>query len=131
MEKKLRTASLTLEDFLDQLQQIKRMGPLSQLVEMIPGMSRVTRNMPTSALDDRQLKKVEAIIYSMTPLERRRPELIDGSRRRRIAAGSGTTPADVNQLLNQFNQMRKMLKQYGQMLSGRGGRRLPTNLFGL
>jgi len=131
MEKKLRTASLTLEDFLDQLQQVKRMGPLSQLIEMIPGMSRVARNMPTSALDDRQLKKVEAIIYSMTPLERRRPELIDGSRRRRIAAGSGTTPADVNQLLNQFNQMRKMLKQYGQMLSGRGGRRLPTNLFGL
>ena len=131
MEKKLRTASLTLEDFLDQLQQIKRMGPLSQLVEMIPGMSRVARNMPSSALDDGQLKKVEAIIYSMTPLERRRPELINGSRRRRIAAGSGTTPADVNQLLNQFNQMRKMLKQYGQMLSGRGGRRLPTNLFGL
>ena len=131
MEKKLRTASLTLEDFLDQLQQVKRMGPLSQLIEMIPGMSRVARNMPTSALDDRQLKKVEAIIYSMTPLERRRPELINGSRRRRIAAGSGTTPADVNQLLNQFNQMRKMLKQYGQMLSGRGGRRLPTNLFGL
>ncbi|MBI2887062.1 MAG: signal recognition particle protein [Chloroflexi bacterium] len=131
MERKFRTASFTLEDFLDQLQQVKQMGPLSQLLEMIPGMSRVAKNLPASALDDRQLKKVEAIIYSMTPLERRRPDVIDGSRRRRIAAGSGTTPADVNQLLNQFHQMQKMMKQYSQMLSGRGGRRLPGNMFRL
>ena len=129
MERKLRTASFTLDDFLDQLQQVKQMGPLSQIIEMIPGMSRMAKNLPASALDDRQLKKVEAIIYSMTALERRRPEVIDGSRRRRIASGSGTAPSDVNQLLNQFTQMQKMMKQYSQMLSGRGGRRMPPNLF--
>ena len=125
-EKKLRTASFTLVDFLDQLQQVKKMGPLSQLLEMIPGMSSMAKKLPAAALDDRQLKKVEAIIYSMTPRERRRPDILDGSRRRRIANGSGTTPADVNQLLNQFAQMQKMLKQYGNMFSGKAGaRRLP------
>ena len=128
-ERKLRSASFTLEDFLDQLQQVKQMGPLSQLLDLIPGASRMAKNLPAGALDDRQLKKVEAIIYSMTLQERRRPEVLDGSRRRRIAVGSGTTPADVNQLLNQFNQMQKMFKQYGQMLSGRGGKRMPPNLF--
>ncbi len=125
-EKKLRTASFTLVDFLDQLQQVKKMGPLSQLLEMIPGMSSMAKKLPAAALDDRQLKKVEAIIYSMTPRERRRPDILDGSRRQRIANGSGTTPADVNQLLNQFAQMQKMLKQYGNMFSGKAGaRRLP------
>lgn len=129
-EKKLRSASFTLEDFLDQLQQVKKMGPLSQLLEMIPGMSSVAKKLPNAALDDRQLKKVEAIIYSMTPAERRRPDILDGSRRRRIAKGSGTTPTDVNQLLNQFTQMQKMLKQYGGMLAGKSGaRRLPTGPF--
>ena len=129
-EKKLRTASFTLEDFLDQLQQVKKMGPLSQLLEMIPGMSSMAKKLPTAALDDRQVHKVEAIIYSMTPRERRRPDILDGSRRRRIAKGSGTTPADVNQLLNQFSQMQKMLKQYGNMFSGKGGaRRMPQGPF--
>ncbi|MSQ26641.1 MAG: signal recognition particle protein [Dehalococcoidia bacterium] len=129
-EKKLRTASFTLEDFLDQLQQVKKMGPLSQLLEMIPGMSSMAKKLPAAALDDRQLKKVEAIIYSMTPRERRRPDILDGSRRRRIAKGSGTTPADVNQLLNQFTQMQKMLKQYGNMFSGKAGaRRMPQGPF--
>lgn len=125
-EKKLRTASFTLEDFLDQLQQVKRMGPLSQILEMVPGFSGMAKKLPAGAMNDQdgQLKKIEAIIYSMTPVERRRPEVLDGSRRRRIAKGSGTTPADVNQLLNQFNQMQKMLKQYGQMM-GKGGGRLP------
>ncbi len=136
-EKKLKTASFNLEDFLEQLQQVKRLGPISQLLEMIPGMSSMAKKLPTAALDDNQLKKVEAVIYSMTARERRRPDIIDGSRRRRIAAGSGTTPADVNQLLNQFNQMQKMMKQYGSMLGGKGGKggkgskgkRLPTGMF--
>ena len=128
MERKLRSASFTLEDFLGQIQQMKRMGPLSQILEMIPGVSKLTRNLPANAVDDGQLKRVEAIIYSMTPRERRRPELIDGSRRRRIAKGSGTHPADVNQLLNQFNQMKKMMKQYSLFLSGKGGKRPPMNM---
>ncbi len=135
-EKKLKTASFNLEDFLEQLQQVKRLGPISQLLEMIPGMSSMAKKLPTAALDDNQLKKVEAVIYSMTARERRRPDIIDGSRRRRIAAGSGTTPSDVNQLLNQFTQMQKMMKQYGAMLGGKGGKggkgkRLPTGMFGM
>ena len=127
-EKKLRTASFTLEDFMEQIQQVKQMGPLSQLMEMIPGINKVAKNMPKGAIDDNQFKHVEAIINSMTPRERRYPDTIDGSRRRRIAKGSGTTPADVNQLLNQFRQMQKMFKQYGNMLSGQGGKRAPMRM---
>ncbi len=123
LERKLRRAEFTLEDFLEQLQQVKKMGPLTQLAEMIPGFSRMARQgrVPAGALDDRQLEKVEAIVYSMTPPERRRPDIIDGSRRRRIARGSGTTPQDVNQLLNQFRQMQQMVKA----LSSGKGRGLP------
>lgn len=110
MERKLRRAEFTLEDFLEQLQQVKKMGSLGQLMEMVPGFSRLGRRLPTGALDDRQLARVEAIVYSMTPQERRYPDIIDGSRRRRIARGSGTTPQEVNQLLNQFRQMQKMVK---------------------
>ena len=127
-EKKLRTASFTLEDFMEQIQQVKQMGPLSQLMEMIPGINKVAKNMPKGAIDDNQFKHVEAIINSMTLRERRYPDTIDGSRRRRIAKGSGTTPADVNQLLNQFRQMQKMFKQYGNMLSGQGGKRAPMRM---
>ncbi len=127
-EKKLRTASFTLEDFMEQIQQVKQMGPLSQLMEMIPGINKVAKNMPKGAIDDNQFKHVEAIIHSMTLRERRYPDTIDGSRRRRIAKGSGTTPADVNQLLNQFRQMQKMFKQYGNMLSGQGGKRAPMRM---
>jgi len=108
LEKKLRKAKFDLEDFLEQLQQIKRMGPLSQLAELIPGLPH--HKLPLQ-VDDKQLKKVEAIVLSMTPEERRNPEIIDGSRRRRIAQGSGTTLQDVNRLLNQFRQMQKLMKQ--------------------
>ncbi|MHB1005823.1 MAG: signal recognition particle protein [Chloroflexota bacterium] len=130
LEKKLRTATFDLGDFLSQMQQIKKMGPLSQLLEMIPGMGNMMKQVPAEALDDKQLKRVEAIIYSMTPLERHRPELIDGSRKKRIARGSGVAPQDVNQLLNQFKQMQKMMKQ---MTAGRGGkmRGLPKLPFGM
>ena len=116
LQKKLQSASLTLEDFLEQLQQVKKMGPLNQLMDMIPGFSRLTKQLP-QGLEEKQLKKVEAIVLSMTPEERRKPSIIDGRRRRRIALGSGTTPQDVNQLLNQFNQMQKLMKQFG---SGKG-----------
>ncbi len=110
-EKKLRKGEFTLEDFLDQLQQVKRMGSFSQLLGMIPGMNKLAKQMPSDAVTDHQIRRVEAIIRSMTIEERRHPEILNGSRRRRIAAGSGTTPADVNQLLNQFRQTQKLMKQ--------------------
>ncbi|MBI4304303.1 MAG: signal recognition particle protein [Chloroflexi bacterium] len=112
LERKIRHASFNFEDLLDQLQEIKKMGPLSQLVEMIPGMSALSRKLP-GGLDEKQPKKIEAIIRSMTLEERRNPGVIDGSRRRRIAQGSGTTTQDVNQLLNQLRQMQKLMKQFG------------------
>ena len=110
MEKKLRTATFNLEDFLDQIQQVKKMGPMSQLIEMIPGLSSLAHRLP-EGVDEKQLKRVEAIIFSMTPEERQHPDIIDGSRRRRIARGSGTSPQDINQLLNQFRQAQKLMKQ--------------------
>lgn len=121
LEKKLRTATFDLDDFLGQLRQIKKMGPLSQLVDMIPGFSGMAKKMPV-AVDDNKLKLIEAIILSMTPAERHHPNMIDGSRRRRIARGSGTTPQDINRLLNEFRQMQKLLKQFE---SGKGKGMLP------
>ncbi len=117
LEKKIREATFDLDDFLEQLQQVKSMGPLSQVMEMIPGFSGLKGNLPTEEASEDNIKKAEAVVYSMTPYERRRPEMIGGSRRRRIAKGSGTTPQDVNQLLNQFKQMKKMMRQ---MTSGKG-----------
>ncbi|MDQ3855849.1 MAG: signal recognition particle protein [Chloroflexota bacterium] len=116
LERKMRTATFTLEDFYNQLQQIKRMGPLTQLLEMIPGMGSAIRQNDVQ-IDERELKRVEAMIQSMTPDERHHPEIIRGSRRKRIAAGSGTTVSDVNALLSQFSQMQKMMKQ---LTSGKG-----------
>jgi signal recognition particle subunit SRP54 len=108
MEAKLRRADFTLDDFLTQIRQVRRMGSLKGLLGMLPGVGRQLKNMQ---VDERQLDRVEAIILSMTPAERRNPKIIDGSRRRRIAAGSGTNVQAVNQLLQQFRQMQKMLKQ--------------------
>lgn len=116
LERKMRTATLDLEDFLEQMQQLKKMGSLTQLLEMIPGISQLTRRGPLE-VDEKRLKRMEAIILSMTPEERRSPDIIDGRRRRRIALGSGTTPQEVNQLLNQFRQMQTLVKQ---MRSGKG-----------
>lgn len=110
LERKIRHASFDLQDLLEQLQQIRKMGPLGQLMELVPGLSGLSRNLPLGA-DEKQPKKVEAIILSMTPQERRNPNILDGSRRRRIAHGSGTTSQDVNQLLNQLRQMQKLMKQ--------------------
>lgn len=113
-----------LEDFLDQLQKIKKMGPLSQLLEMVPGLGTQLRQAKSEISDD-DYKQVEAIIHSMTPQERRHPEIISGGRRRRIARGSGTATADVNQLLTQFKQMQKMMAQFGAMAK-KG--KMPKNL---
>ena len=108
LEHKLRKQEFTLEDFLEQLQQIKKMGPLQDLLAMLPGTH--SKAFKGIQLDDRSLVKVEAIINSMTIKERRFPNILNGSRRKRIAIGSGTTVQDVNRLLNQFEMMRKMLK---------------------
>ena len=109
---KMRSNTFNLEDFLDQMQQIKRMGSMKDLLAMIPGMSGAMKDLP---IDDDALKPIEAIIRSMTPDERRNPDKINGSRRKRIAAGSGTEVRDVNDLLKQFEQMRKMMKSMTNM----------------
>ena len=109
LEKKLRKDRFTLEDFLQQLQEMKKLGPLEEIVKMLPGV-----RLPADArVDEREMKRTEAIILSMTRLERERPNVIDGSRRRRIASGSGTTVQDVNRLLRQFEQAQQMMKRFG------------------
>jgi signal recognition particle subunit SRP54 len=118
LEEKLRKAQFTLEDFLDQLQQVQKMGPLGQLMGMIPGMGGMAKE-AQDAVDRGDLKRVEAIIRAMTPRERRDPQVLNGSRRRRIAAGSGTSLTDVNRLVKQFGEMQKLMKQ----LSGGGAKR--------
>jgi signal recognition particle subunit SRP54 len=125
MQKKMATASFDLEDFLNQMRSVKKMGPLTQLLEMIPGMGQAMRDpQMKEALEGDQMKMAEAIILSMTREERRNPDMISGSRKRRIAAGSGTTPQDVNQLLTSFKQSQKMMKQVmGMQNQGRKGRR--------
>ena len=119
LEKKLRENALTLDDFLGQLQQVKKMGPLKDIIGMIPGMGK---KMEGVNVDEDQLKKVEAIIRSMTLEERMRPEIVEGSRRHRIANGSGTKANDVSQLQKQFKQMKKMFRQFG----SNDGKFLPT-----
>ena len=110
MERKMRNATFTLEDFLEQMHQLREMGGLGQVLDMIPGFGRLKNRIGPGDLDDDKLNKTEAIILSMTPEERQNPGLIGGSRKRRICRGSGTLPQDVNQLLNQFRQMQKMMK---------------------
>jgi signal recognition particle subunit SRP54 len=109
-EAKLRKGQLTLEDFLDQMRQVRRMGPLSNVLAMLPGVPKEIKN---AEIDDREINRIEAIICSMTPAERRDPSVINGSRRVRIASGSGVTPADVNGLLKQFKMVQQMMKGAG------------------
>jgi signal recognition particle subunit SRP54 len=124
LEEKLRKAQLTLEDFLDQLREVKKMGSLSQVVGMLPGANRIPDD---AQIDDRALVRIEAIIQSMTKEERVRPSIINGSRRRRIALGSGTTVQEVNRLLKQFEEMQRMMKRLskGNMKRALQGMRLP------
>ncbi len=112
LEKKIRRADFNLEDFYDQLQQIKRMGPLEQVLGMIPGMGNKLRGIQ---VDDSAFSRIEAIINSMTLQERKKPQIINGSRRKRIAMGSGVRVQDVNQLLKQFQEMKKMMKRMSRM----------------
>ncbi len=129
MADKMQKAEFDLEDFLDQLQQMKKMGPLQDLLKMIPGMDK--KMLQDVNVDDKQLVRTEAIIQSMTIKERKKPGILNASRRKRIAAGSGTTVADVNRLIKQFEDMQKMMKQFGKMGKGgmKGMKGMP-NMFG-
>jgi signal recognition particle subunit SRP54 len=125
MAEKMRKASFTLEDMLEQMEQVQKMGPLGNIIEMIPGIGGMAKQAQAS-IDRGDLRRVEAIIRSMTPAERRDPAILNGSRRRRIAQGSGTRLQDVNQLVKQFGELQKMMKQ---MTGGRFARRMP-GMFG-
>lgn len=133
MEKKLRKGEFDFEDFLNQMQQIKKMGPITELLGMIPGLSQLKQQIPAD-VTEKEMRKIEAIIRSMTREERRNPRIINGSRKRRIAAGSGVQVQDVNELLKQFRQMQRMMKDMGRFMGpgGKGGGpfRLPPG-FGL
>ncbi|MEK6814764.1 MAG: signal recognition particle protein [Nitrospirota bacterium] len=120
LARKIKGDGLTLEDFRDQIRKVRSMGSVSELLGMIPGVSRLAKGMVPD-VDDRELAKVTAIVDSMTPAERRNPAILNGSRRARVARGSGTTPADVNRLLKQFGEARKMMKT---LTAGRFARRL-------
>jgi len=109
LERKIRTKQFTLEDFLQQLRQVRKMGPIANVLGMMPGMGKAMKQLRSAKMDERELDRIEAIILSMTPYERAHPEVIDGSRRKRIARGSGTTVQAVNQLVKQFGQMKKMM----------------------
>jgi len=126
MEAKLRTASFDLNDFLQQFKMLKRMGPLENLLGMIPGMDKVK----DASIDEKQMKRVEAIILSMTPKERAKPDILNARRRQRIARGSGVSVSEVNNLILRFTQMRKMMKNMGAMkkLMAKAGGGLPFRL---
>ena len=121
LEEKMRTMSFTFDDFLEQMDQVKSMGPLDDLMAMIPGANKM-KGLKNAQIDDKQLVHIEAIIQSMTKQERTEPEIMNASRKRRIAKGSGTTVSQVNRLLKQFNEMKKMMKQMTNMQSGKKGR---------
>ena len=125
ISKRLVKGELNLDDFLKQLQQIKKMGPLTQILDMIPGMNKLSAQMQPD-VTEKEFKRIEAIINSMTADERHDPKTINGSRKRRIARGSGTTVPEINDLLNQFRQMQRMMKQLG---SGQRGMRGLMDMF--
>jgi signal recognition particle subunit SRP54 len=110
LEKKMREQTFSLEDFLMQMRQLRKMGNIEQLIGMMPGVNAGA--LKNAQVDEKEMAKIEAIILSMTKEERVKPEIINGSRRRRIAAGSGTNVQEVNKLLNQFDQMKKLMKQF-------------------
>ena len=128
LEKKMRTQEFNLEDFMNQLQQIKKMGPIKDLMKMIPGIGGKI-NLDEIDVDDNATKHIEAIIQSMTPAERQNPDILNGSRKKRIAKGCGRSIQEVNKLLKQFNDMKKMMKSITDMQKGRKGRfKMPFGL---
>jgi signal recognition particle subunit SRP54 len=130
LEKKMRTASFTFDDFLEQLGQVRNMGPLDDLMAMMPGANKI-KGMKNMQVDESQITRVEAIIQSMTKAEKNQPEIINASRRKRIAKGSGTSVQDINRLIKQFDEMKKMMKQMTGMSKGKGkgkGKKNPFNI---
>ncbi|MGG6311256.1 signal recognition particle protein [Paenibacillus macerans] len=119
MERKMRNAEFTFDDFLEQMEQVKKLGPIDQIMDMIPGMGKM-KQMKDVKVDEKQMGRVEAIVHSMTKEEKQHPDMINQSRRRRIAAGSGTTVTDVNRLIKQFDEMRRMMKQLSDMMGPKG-----------
>lgn len=119
MERKMRNAEFTFDDFLEQMEQVKKLGPLDQIMDMIPGMGKM-KQMKDIKVDEKQMGRVEAIVHSMTKEEKQNPDMINHSRRKRIATGSGTTLADVNRLIKQFDEMRRMMKQFSDMMGPKG-----------
>ncbi|QHT60623.1 signal recognition particle protein [Paenibacillus lycopersici] len=119
MERKMRTAEFTFEDFLEQMEQVRKLGPLDQLLDMMPGMGKM-KDMKNLKVDEKQIGRVEAIVKSMTKEEKRKPEILNHSRRKRIATGSGTSVAEVNRLIKQFDDMKKMMKQFSSMMGPKG-----------
>ncbi|NRF91157.1 signal recognition particle protein [Paenibacillus frigoriresistens] len=121
MERKMRNAEFTFEDFLDQMEQVKKMGPLDQILEMLPGANKI-KGMKDMKVDDKQMARVEAIVKSMTTEEKRKPELLNANRRKRIALGSGNSVQEVNRFIKQFDDMRKMMKQFSGMMGPKGAK---------
>lgn len=125
LEKKLRDQSFNLEDFLDQMRQIKKMGPMGDILKLVPGLGGAMKNLPAGAMEqgEGEMKKIEAIICSMTPRERRKPDLLNASRKKRVARGSGVEVSDVNQLLKKFDMIKQVMKGLGNMGGGKRGKK--------
>jgi signal recognition particle subunit SRP54 len=131
MERKMRTAEFTFDDFLEQMEQVRKLGPLDQIMDMLPGMGKMKGAMKDMKVDEKQIGRVEAIVRSMTKEEKAKPELLNHSRRKRVAAGSGTTIVEVNRLIKQFDDMRKMMKQFSGMMGPKGPKGLKGGKKGL
>lgn len=123
MERKMRNAEFTFADFLEQMEQVKKLGPLDQLLDMLPGAGKL-KGMKDMKVDEKQMGRVVAIVKSMTKEEKQKPEILNASRRKRVAAGSGTTIQEVNRLIKQFEEMRKMMKQFSSMMGPKGQKNL-------
>ena len=130
MERKMRTAEFTFDDFLEQMEQVRNLGPLDQIMDMLPGMNKM-KGMKDMKVDEKQIGRVEAIVRSMTKEEKQKPELLNHSRRKRVAAGSGTTVVEVNRLIKQFDDMKKMMKQFSSMMGPKGPKGGKKGLKGL
>jgi signal recognition particle subunit SRP54 len=123
MEKKLRKAQFGFDDYLESMNQMKNMGGISSILSMIPGIGGGQMKQLEDAIDEKKMAQIEAIIYSMTPAERANPDILNPSRKKRIASGAGVDISEVNKLVKQFEQARKMMKQYSGMLGGKTGKR--------
>ncbi|WP_145156732.1 MULTISPECIES: signal recognition particle protein [Paenibacillus] len=119
MERKMRNAEFTFDDFLEQMEQVKKLGPIDQIMDMIPGMGKLKQTKDLK-VDEKQMGRIEAIVFSMTKAEKQNPDIINHNRRKRIATGSGTSLAEVNRLIKQFDEMRRMMKQFSDMMGPKG-----------